>query len=236
MLPETLTVTPAGGIVGIVATLTGHYRWSVWIGWILTTVGCGLLLLLRPETSVAGWIWLNVPVGTGTGMLFPAMALSIQAACEPALNGQAAAFFSFLRTFGQSIGVAISGVIFQNVFKRKLAAIEAFAPLADQFSRDATIVIDIIKRMPAGQDRQNLVVAYNDSLRMIWVSMLAFAAFSTVLSTVIKGYTLNQIHVTQQGLVQQNPPSEISTADEREKQERDVKDMGDRELNATHIT
>jgi len=169
-------------------------------------------------------------------MLFPAMALSIQAACEPALNGQAAAFFSFLRTFGQSIGVAISGVIFQNVFKRKLAAIEAFAPLADQFSRDATIVIDIIKRMPAGQDRQNLVVAYNDSLRMIWVSMLAFAAFSTVLSTAIKGYTLNQIHVTQQGLVQQDPPSEISTADEREKQERNVKDMGDRELNATHIT
>jgi len=108
--------------------------------------------------------------------------------------------------------------------------------LADQFSRDATIVIDIIKRMPAGQDRQNLVVAYNDSLRMIWVSMLAFAAFSTVLSTAIKGYTLNQIHVTQQGLVQQDPPSEISTADEREKQERNVKDMGDRELNATHIT
>lgn len=219
LLPETLTVAPGGMVVGIVASLTGHYRWSVWIGWILTTLGCGLLLLLKPETSVAAWIWLNVPVGMGTGMLFPAMALSIQAACEPALNGQAAAFFSFLRTVGQSIGVAISGVIFQNVFKRKLAGIAAFASRADQFSRDATIVVEIIKQMPAGPDRHDLVVAYNDALRTIWVSMLAFAAFSTVLSVTIKGYTLNQEHVTQQGLVQQDRRGESPTVDEREKQD-----------------
>jgi len=185
-----------------VTSLTGHYRWSLWSGWVLTTFGAGILLLLKPSTSVAGWIFLNVPVGIGAGMLFPAMALSIQAACEPALNGHAAAFFSFLRTFGQAIGVAVSGVIFQNVFQRKLSQDPTFAPLAGEYSRDATMVVEIIKGMPAGPERAQLVDAYNDSLRIIWASLVAFAGAGLVLSVFIRGYSLNQEHVTKQGLVQ----------------------------------
>lgn len=33
LLPETLTVAPAALVVGILAGITGHYRWSLWIGW-----------------------------------------------------------------------------------------------------------------------------------------------------------------------------------------------------------
>jgi hypothetical protein len=201
VLPETLTVAPAGMAVGIIAARTGHYRWSVWAGWILTTAGAGLLWLLQPHTSVAQWIFINLPIGIGTGMLFPAMGLSIQAACVPGFNGQASAFYSFLRGVGQSIGVAISGVIFQNVFRRKLQGLPAFAALADQYSRDATTVVGVIKGMPAGRDKTDLVQAYADSLRIIWITLMAFAAAAMFLSIGIKGYTLNQEHVTEQGLV-----------------------------------
>lgn len=187
--------------VGIIAARTGHYRWSLWCGWMLTTAGAGLLWLLQPRTSVAQWIFINLPVGVGTGMLFPAMALSIQAACEPGFNGQASAFYSFLRGVGQSLGVAISGVIFQNVFRRKLQALPAFAALADEYSREATVVVSIIKGMPAGADRAELVQAYADSLRVIWISLLAFAAAAMFLSAGIKGYTLDQEHITEQGLL-----------------------------------
>ncbi len=211
VLPETLTVAPAGMIVGIVASMTGHYRWSLWVGWFLATLGAGILLLLEPDTTVAQWIFLNLPIGAGMGMLFPAMALSIQAACEPALNGQASAFFSFLRGLGQAIGVAISGVIFQNVFKQKLQALPAYAPVAEQFSRDATIVVGIIKGLPDGPDKTDLVQAYSDSLRMIWATMIAFAGLCLILSVTVKGYSLNQEHITQQGLVDRagTPPSEM---------------------------
>jgi hypothetical protein len=65
-------------------------------------------------------------------MLFPAMGLGIQAASEPRLNAEAAAFFSFARAFGQAIGVAMSGVIFQNVFKQKLLAIPEWADKASE--------------------------------------------------------------------------------------------------------
>ena len=136
-------------------------------------------------------------------MLFPAMALSIQAASEPAFNGEAAAFFSFMRTFGQAVGVAVSGVIFQNVFRQKLQGLPSFAGVADKFSREATIVVEIIKAMEPGPQRDVLVDAYNSSLRTIYVSMIAFAGFCLVLSASVKGYSLQQEHVTKQGLVQE---------------------------------
>ncbi|CAK7209612.1 hypothetical protein SBRCBS47491_000502 [Sporothrix bragantina] len=201
VLPETLTVAPAAAAVGIIAGITGHYRWSLWVGWFLTTLGSGLLLLLGPNTSIPAWIWLNVPVGIGSGMLFPAMGLSIQAACEPELNAQATAFFSFLRTLGQSIGVAISGVIFQNSFHKKLAAIPAFESVAEQFSRDATSVVSVINAMAPSPERVQLVKAYSDSLRVIYISLVAFSGFCFILTLAIRGYSLNQEHVTNQGLI-----------------------------------
>ncbi|KAF6836495.1 major facilitator superfamily transporter [Colletotrichum musicola] len=220
-LPETLTVAPAAMGVGVVVGFTGHYRWSIWGGWILTTLGAGLLCLMEPDTTVPAWIWLNIPIGLGTGMLFPAMALSIQAACEPALNGQAAAFYSFLRTFGQSVGVAVSGVIFQNAFREKLQAVPILAHLADEYSRDATIVVEIIKQMPRdAPGRTELVQAYCDALRAIWISLIAFAGFCMFLSIGVKSFSLNQEHVTDQRLVTRGETTEESSG-------RDI-EMGDK--------
>lgn len=197
-LPETLCVAPAAAFVGVMVTRTGHYRWSLWMGWTLTTFGAGLLLLLKPETTVPQWVFLNLPIGLGTGILFPAMAVSIQAACQPTLNGEAAAFFSFIRVFGQAVGVAVSGVIFQNVFKIKLAALSEWAPMADAYSRDATSVVAIINTMQPGAVRTSLVKAYNGGLSAIWISMIALAGFCLVLSWTVKGYTLKQEHITKQ--------------------------------------
>ncbi|GKT41841.1 efflux pump fus6 [Colletotrichum spaethianum] len=201
-LPESLTVAPAAMVVGLIAGVTGRYRWSLWSGWVVTTLGAGLMCLMRPSTTIPQWVWLNIPIGIGTGMLFPAMALSIQAACEPALNGQAAAFYSFLRTFGQSVGVAVSGVIFQNAFQKRLAQVPALADAAEEYSRDATIVVEVIKRMPEGDaTRAELVEAYCDALRAIWISLIAFAGFCMLISITVKKYSLNQEHVTKQRLV-----------------------------------
>ncbi|EXF78752.1 major facilitator superfamily transporter [Colletotrichum fioriniae PJ7] len=201
-LPESLTVAPSAMAVGLIAGVTGRYRWSLWAGWVMITFGAGLMCLMRPDTSVPAWIWLNIPIGLGTGMLFPAMALSIQAACEPALNGQAAAFYSFLRTFGQSVGVAVSGVIFQNAFRNRLLDIPSLAHVAEEYSRDATIVVEVIKRMPKGDaTRADLVEAYCDALRAIWISLIAFGGFCMLISVTVKKYSLEQEHVTDQRLV-----------------------------------
>lgn len=122
---------------------------------------------------------------------------------RPQFNGHAAAFFSFIRVFGSAIGVAVSGVIFQNAFRQKLEYIPQFADVAEEYSRDATLIVEVIKNMDAGSASKSLMIdAYSDSLGAIWITLLAFSAVGLLLSFMVKGYSMSQQHVTKQKLVQ----------------------------------
>lgn len=203
ILPESGLVAPVSVIAALLCTITGRYRWVVWAGWTLTCLGSGLLFLLKPHTSVPGWIFLNVLVSIGTGILFPAMGLGVQAACRPQDSGHAAAFFSFVRTFGQSIGVAISGVAFQNQIKKNLRTYPTFAPLAEEYSKDATALVNIIKGMQNSTQKTDLIQAYSDSLHAIWLLMTVISAVALGLSCFTKEFTLEQEHNTRQGFHEQ---------------------------------
>jgi hypothetical protein len=41
LFPQTFTVAPASVVTGVVAAVTGQYRWATWSGWFLTTLGMG---------------------------------------------------------------------------------------------------------------------------------------------------------------------------------------------------
>ncbi|KAF3762252.1 MFS general substrate transporter [Cryphonectria parasitica EP155] len=198
-LPESLCVAPGAGVVGVVVARTGHYRWSLWSGWALTTLGAGLLVLLGPDTTIPQWIFLNIPISLGIGMLFPSMGLSMQAACAPAHNADAMAFFSFSRNLGQAIGVAASGVLFQNAFRTQLLGLPDWRAEADVLSRDATAVVDMVKAMAPGAARRDLIGAYSGGLRDVWIFLTALAAVCFLLSFTVKGFSLKQEHVTEQG-------------------------------------
>ncbi|KAI1387590.1 major facilitator superfamily transporter [Hypoxylon trugodes] len=203
LLPETVGLSLASVAVGVLTGITKRYRWALWSGWALTTTGAGLLYLLGTHTTVTQWVFLNIPFGIGTGMLFTAEILAIQAATEPELNGEAAGFFSFIRIFGQALGVAISGVIFQNSLKQKLLQIPGFASLADEYSRDATAIVALIQGMTDGNTKTQMIQAFSDALGSIWLSLLAFSATGLLLSMTVKGYSMAQEHVTSQHLVQE---------------------------------
>lgn len=196
-------------VVGIICAKTGHYRWAIYIGWLLTTLGAGVLILLGPSTSIVQWIFLNFPISIGTGMLFPAMGLAIQAAGRQEDSGHAAAFYSFTRVFGQSLGVALGGVIFQNQIKVKLQGYELLAPFAESYSKDATMLVGIIRTMERGVMRNQLIEAYADALKMIWVVMCALSAVGLLASLATKGYSLDQEHKTLQGFKEQEKLADV---------------------------
>lgn len=202
-------MAPGAAAVGIIAGKTGHYRWAVWASWILTTLGCSLLYICDPFTSIPKWIFLNIPVGLGTGMAITAITLAIQAACKPELNGAAAAFNPFLRTFGQAVGISISGVTLQNVFQRELLKLPSFSPdRAREYSREATAIVKVIHNMGAGPERLELQWAYLRSLRVIWIVMIALSGIGMLLSFTIIGYSLNQQHISKHKLETGELPDE----------------------------
>ena len=199
VFPETFTVAPAAVVVGILITKTGRYRWAVWGGWVLTTLGTGLLYLLDVHTSTVRWVFLNLVSGLGLGMLFPSMAFSIQASSTNADLAFAIAMFAFFRAFGQAIGVAIGGTIFQNQMKIKLLALPDLASKADQYSRDATSLVQIIKGTQDGARKLQLQQSYADSLKVVWLTMCGLSALAMVLSIWTKELDLNKPLETAQG-------------------------------------
>lgn len=129
-------------------------------------------------------------------MAFNSMSLAIQAAGRPQDAGHSVTFYSFIRVFGQSLGVAIGGVVFQNQIHKELSKYSLLAPLAGEYSKDATMVISIIQGMDAGIKKTQLVQAYADSIKMIWVVMAALSGTAFISSVFVKGYSLEQEHTT----------------------------------------
>jgi hypothetical protein len=101
VFPETFTVAPASVVVGVITSITGKYKWALWAGWTLTTLGMGLMYLQDVHTSTAAWIFLNLVPGLGTGILFAGMGVAIPASTAAVDNAHAVAFFSFFRAFGR---------------------------------------------------------------------------------------------------------------------------------------
>jgi hypothetical protein len=127
------------------------------------------------------------------------MAFSIQAAVNVKDIAFGVAFFSFFRAFGQGIGVAVGGVIFQNQVRAKILGYPLIAPMADAYSQDATALVGIINSMADGDAKVQLIQAYADALKVIWIAMCVLAGVAGLASLFIRGYSLDQIHVTNQG-------------------------------------
>ena len=203
LFPETFTVAPAALVTGIIITKTGRYRFAIYLGWLLTILGTGLLYLQDVHTPTAEWIFLNLTAGLGMGMLFPSMNFAVQAASRNADLAFAVAMFTFFRAFGQSLGVAVGGTIFQNQIKKSLLASADLAPLAADYARDAAALVQIIRAMSDDQSQSlqqaELRQAYADALKIVWISMCALAAVAGLSSYWIRGLDLNRPLNTEQG-------------------------------------
>jgi MFS family permease len=108
MFPVLFLLLPGSIIVSVITTRIGRFRWAIWSGWLITTTGCGLALLLDLHTKTAVWTGAFVVFGVGSGMLLSSINFGIQAISKSEDCGRAACMYSFVRSMGMSIGVAVS--------------------------------------------------------------------------------------------------------------------------------
>lgn len=199
LFPATFTVAPLSILTGFTITKTGRYRWSIWSGWAITTLGVGLLIIWDVNSSIPEWLFTELVSGIGLGILFPSLLYQIQAAATAKDVGFAAALFSFFRAFGQAVGVAIGGAIFQNEMQKNLQRSPRFAGQASALAKDAAALVQIIHNSSV-EDQFVLKTAYTDSLRTIYIVMCAIAGTCFALSLLIQKYDINIGLETEQGL------------------------------------
>lgn len=160
LFPATFTVAPMAIIAGLAVTKTGRYRWTIWTGWALTTLGMGTLIIWKVNTNLPTIIFTLLVGGIGLGFLFTSLLYQVQSAAKPKDVSFAAALFSFFRAFGQAVGVAIGGSIFQNQMKKNLAS-TVLAGQASELAKDAAALVQIIHQTKDESTKMILQVAYS---------------------------------------------------------------------------
>lgn len=176
------------------------------------------MILLKENTTTPQWIFLNLVGGTGGGILYSAQSFAVQASASNADLPFAGAMYSFFRSFGQTFGVAIGGVIFQNRLKDTLLSSSnaMLVANADDWARDASALVEIIKALPDDAIKQEIVIAYVDSLRVIWEVMCALSGVMFILSLVFtKDISLDRELETDQGWRHERKAPDEEKSDEK---------------------
>ncbi|TVY52715.1 Efflux pump FUS6 [Lachnellula cervina] len=210
--PETFTVAPASIVVGVLVSKWGRFRWAIWTGWSLSLLGMGLLYLLGPHTTIPQWLFINLVPGIGLGMLYCSLSYGAQAGAEEKDVAYAASMYTFSRSFGQCVGLAIGGAIFQTQFAIKLKAYPALASQASSLAKEASALVQIVKAMDKDlPERAMIVEAYADSLKVVWSIMAGLAFVGLVTSAFTEGLDINREPEAEQ-ILREKPdtPSSLS--------------------------
>jgi hypothetical protein len=83
--------------------------------------------------------------------------------------------------------------------RKKLLTYPLLADNAVEWSRDASGLAQIIKSMPSGLAKDQLKLAYVDSLKYVWIFCCALAGVAFIASLWTKALPLDREHETEQG-------------------------------------
>ncbi|KAH8742986.1 major facilitator superfamily transporter [Diaporthe sp. PMI_573] len=166
LLPVLVTLVPSSMIAGRLVTRTADYRWLIWIGWTLTTVGSGLTLLFHSDTPVAVWVVVLIILGLGHGAVLNAQNFAAQAMSRVGEQGAAAAMYILTRQFGMTLGVGFGGCVFQNVMSLRLQQTGLDTSIA---THSEAFVAELHRMHADSIMRSQILDAYSFGLRGIYV-------------------------------------------------------------------
>ncbi|KAK4132666.1 MFS general substrate transporter [Trichocladium antarcticum] len=189
IFPVTCFLLPVSIVISLITTRIGRYRWAIWSGWVVTTIGCGLLVLLDDETKTPVWAVILAIFGIGHGILLTSVNVGIQAVSRVEDAGRAAAMYAFMRTMGMSIGVAVGGTVFQNVMSSKLDDLG----LPRSIAQNSEAFVTTMSLMdPEDPIRVGAVKAYLAGFHGVYWTITAASIASFVISLVIKSHSMNK--------------------------------------------
>jgi hypothetical protein len=190
-----LTTAPSAAIAGIIMTIMLRFRTTVWLGWALTFVACGLFTLLSPESTVGDRVGFMILMGVGTGVLFPSLQFAVQAGQPDDDVAYATSTFVFIRSLGQTFGVALGGVIFQNQWDKNMVKLIASNSLPSSFQihgNEAEGAILLLSQLPPDV-LQTVKGLFSDSLRAVWIFFLPLAGIAFVASLFMRNHSLDKV-------------------------------------------
>ncbi|KAH9993180.1 major facilitator superfamily domain-containing protein [Russula vinacea] len=182
------SITVTAVVAGIVVKKTGNYSTLIYTGWILITIGAGLLTTLRADSSLAMSVGFQIVIGSGVGTICVATLFPILASLPVTQTAPAMALYVFSRNFGYIWGVTAGGAIIQNELKRNLPA-----SFLTQFPQGVEIAFETIPAIPSlDQPLKDAVRnAFGITLKAVWQLVLGVAVAGSLCTIGMKQLQLH---------------------------------------------
>lgn len=185
LIPISASLVPCTIVVGIIIKRIGHFRWAIWLGWIICILSSGLLILLDPDTRTYARVLIFMVAGVGHGLILISFNICTQALAVGFDASQAAVLYTFSRSAGMCIGVSIGGSILQNTLQSHLHAQNLPSTVATSIGH----LLDH-SRDPAVQKAFEIAVA--QSCKSVAEFLVGCAVFACLASFFIKSCSTNK--------------------------------------------
>ncbi|KAI0057350.1 MFS general substrate transporter [Artomyces pyxidatus] len=185
----TFTIAPISMLTGASIALYKFYRPQIWSGWAISVVGFGLLSRVTADSSLAAAIGYSAVAGVGIGLSWASLQFPILAPLPVEMNARALAFYGFLRAYSQAWGICIGGTVLQNQLVARLPT--TFTQEHPQNSQIAYALIPEIMSL-APEVRGEVRTAFAESVRVVWLVMLAFCALGVLASFFMEGLSMEK--------------------------------------------
>ncbi|TCV99795.1 MDR family MFS transporter [Biostraticola tofi] len=173
----------------LASTLSGRimlrtsYRFTAFTGALLLIAGCGMLLLLTPETSIGYARLAAFIIGTGMGMSNTTFLVSVQNEAEFRHRGIATASTMFTRMLGQALGTAVLGATLNlNLHQRLPTVADPIQRLIDRASGQGD----------AGTTAADMMGQVAESLQWVFGVALLISIFALYSANLIPRHTFPQ--------------------------------------------
>ncbi|EPQ29502.1 uncharacterized protein PFL1_02721 [Pseudozyma flocculosa PF-1] len=172
MLPFSLVSSLMSSVTGIVITRTRSYRPALWFGWTVMVIGYGLMTTLDAQSS-------QTPL------------VGLMAAMPHGDMSTTTAAMQLIRSLSGTMGIAISGALFNSEAQKRLERIPDFDPRSILSESGAQDLTGLVKIQPPELSRQ-VIDAYAKGLQVVWILFAPLAGAGLLAVLGVKGYSLRR--------------------------------------------
>lgn len=197
LFPVTCFLLPASAVTSVLISRLGRFRWALYLGWTLTTLGSGLgiLMAVRGENlKTAEWVGIFIVFGLGNGIVLTSVNFAIQSIAHTKDCARAASMYAFFRSLGMTMGVAVGGTVFQNMMSDKLVELSQPTYIAHHAESFITRLKMLRKDDPA---RHAILEAYCYGFQGVYMVMTCISALGLLSSLIIRKHSMDKILETK---------------------------------------
>lgn len=198
LLPLAVSMSVALVGAGTYLTRTGRYLDCIWLGFVLLTLGAGLMYDLPASTSWPRLIMYQIIAGFGIGLNYQPPLVALQSSVPAQDNAAVTSSFGLVRSMSSAVGIVVGSAAFANKMNaEQTKLVDALGPAnATLFTgSNAQANVLLANAMPSGPQLTAVREAYWEALRVIWIVAVSFSGAALLACVLIRNKKLETTHV-----------------------------------------